>query len=90
MNNIHIYVCIKLFKTLPSLKTFALASRNSHYTNCSQPPNKDLATFLGGKLSYRDGKHCALTDQGKSYALPINHSFDQMFYSTKLLGQDIN
>lgn len=93
-----------MFKTLPPLKAlvaFASASRASNFTLAAKELHitqsavshqiKNLETFLGCKLFHRDGKNFELTDEGKSYALPINQSFDQMVYATEeLLGQHIN
>jgi LysR family glycine cleavage system transcriptional activator len=93
-----------MFKTLPPLKAlvaFASASRTSNFTLAAKELHitqsavshqiKNLETFLGCKLFHRDGKNFELTEQGKSYALPINQSFDQMLYATEeLLGQHVN
>jgi LysR family glycine cleavage system transcriptional activator len=93
-----------MFKTLPPLKAlvaFASASRTSNFTLAAKELHitqsaishqiKNLEVFLGCKLFHRDGKNFELTEEGKSYALPINQSFDQMVYATEeLLGQHIN
>jgi len=90
MNIIHTWFVV-MFRKLPPLKAllaFSAASRSHSFSQAAEDlfitqsavshQIKNLETFLGCKLFYREGKSLKLSEQGQQLAQTVNQGFDQI------------